>query len=122
MSFADLESGALPAPRKGRGPDATRALVFQITTAVSSYRRLLNQLGTPKDTPSLRDQLSVLDPLSLLVLLFGLHIPIHHIRTCSEKKTYTSLWIAIFGLYASFSFCFFVHHVIVSLTLLPNSS
>lgn len=57
MSFADLESGALQAPKKGRGPDATRALVFQITTAVSSYRRHLNQLGTPKDTPSLRDQL-----------------------------------------------------------------
>lgn len=57
MSFADLESGALQAPRRGRGPDATRALVFQITTAVSSYRRLLNSLGTPKDTPTLRDQL-----------------------------------------------------------------
>ncbi|KAI4966278.1 hypothetical protein ZWY2020_041864 [Hordeum vulgare] len=57
MSFADLESGALQAPRRGRGADATRALVFQITTAVSSYRRLLNSLGTPKDTPTLRDQL-----------------------------------------------------------------
>ncbi|KAM3243109.1 hypothetical protein ACQJBY_055215 [Aegilops geniculata] len=57
MSFADLESGALQAPRRGRGADATRALVFQITTAVSSYRRLLNSLGTPKDTPALRDQL-----------------------------------------------------------------
>ncbi|KAG8072012.1 hypothetical protein GUJ93_ZPchr0006g42206 [Zizania palustris] len=57
MSFADLEAGAVRAPRKARGPDATRALVFQITTAVSSYRRLLNSLGTPKDTPALRDQL-----------------------------------------------------------------
>lgn len=64
MSFADLESGALQAPRRGRGAGATRALVFQITTAVSSYRRLLNSLGTPKDTPALRDQLSVLNPLS----------------------------------------------------------
>ncbi|XP_015689621.1 syntaxin-22-like isoform X2 [Oryza brachyantha] len=57
MSFADLEAGAVRAPRKGRGPDATRALVFQITTAVATYRRLLNSLGTPKDTPALRDQL-----------------------------------------------------------------
>uniref|UniRef100_A0A0E0K434 t-SNARE coiled-coil homology domain-containing protein n=1 Tax=Oryza punctata TaxID=4537 RepID=A0A0E0K434_ORYPU len=57
MSFADLEAGAVRAPRKARGPDATRALVFQITTAVASYRRLLNSLGTPKDTPALRDQL-----------------------------------------------------------------
>uniref|UniRef100_A0A0E0GBT4 t-SNARE coiled-coil homology domain-containing protein n=1 Tax=Oryza nivara TaxID=4536 RepID=A0A0E0GBT4_ORYNI len=57
MSFADLEAGAVRAPRRARGPDATRALVFQITTAVASYRRLLNSLGTPKDTPALRDQL-----------------------------------------------------------------
>jgi syntaxin 7 len=70
MSFADLESGALQAPRRGRGPDATRALVFQITTAVSSYRRLLNSLGTPKDTLTLRDQLSVRDPSFLLYVFF----------------------------------------------------
>ncbi|KAL6912271.1 hypothetical protein ACP4OV_001076 [Aristida adscensionis] len=60
MSFADLEAGALRAPRggrKARGPDDARGLVFQITTAVASYRRLLNSLGTPKDTPTLRDQL-----------------------------------------------------------------
>jgi syntaxin 7 len=87
MSFADLESGALQAPRRGRGPDATRALVFQITTAVSSYRRLLNSLGTPKDTLTLRDQLSVRDPSFLLYVFFfewyssvmlrdGSHIPI----------------------------------------------
>ncbi|KAG2660901.1 hypothetical protein PVAP13_1KG466600 [Panicum virgatum] len=60
MSFADLEAGALRAPvgRKARGgPNDARGLVFQITTAVASYRRLLNSLGTPKDTPTLRDQL-----------------------------------------------------------------
>jgi hypothetical protein len=62
MSFADLEAGALRAPqpgRKARGPDDARALVFQITTSVASYRRLLNSLGTPKDTTTLRDQLSL---------------------------------------------------------------
>jgi len=71
MSFADLEAGALRAPvgRKARGaPNDARGLVFQITTAVASYRRLLNSLGTPKDTPTLRDQLSVLE-LLLRVLI-----------------------------------------------------
>ena len=66
MSFADLEAGALRAPvgRKARGgPNDARGLVFQITTAVASYRRLLNSLGTPKDTPTLRDHLSVLELL-----------------------------------------------------------
>ncbi|XP_066380243.1 syntaxin-22-like [Miscanthus floridulus] len=61
MSFADLEAGALRAPleRKARGgSNDARALVFQITTAVASYRRLLNSLGTPKDTPTLRDNLN----------------------------------------------------------------
>ncbi|CAL5019058.1 unnamed protein product [Urochloa decumbens] len=60
MSFADLEAGALRAPlgRKARGgPNDARGLVFQITTAVATYRRLLNSLGTPKDTPTLRDHL-----------------------------------------------------------------
>ncbi|WVZ74032.1 hypothetical protein U9M48_022262 [Paspalum notatum var. saurae] len=60
MSFADLEAGALRTPlgRKARGgPNDARALVFQITTAVASYRRLLNSLGTPKDTLTLRDNL-----------------------------------------------------------------
>ncbi|RLN07253.1 syntaxin-22-like [Panicum miliaceum] len=60
MSFADLEAGALRAPlgRKARGgPNDARGLVFQITTAVASYRRRLNSLGTPKDTPTLRDHL-----------------------------------------------------------------
>ncbi|GJM86554.1 hypothetical protein PR202_ga02423 [Eleusine coracana subsp. coracana] len=61
MSFADLEAGALRAPRASRkargGPDDARGLVFQITTSVASYRRLLNSLGTPKDTTTLRDQL-----------------------------------------------------------------
>ncbi|CAN6233807.1 unnamed protein product [Urochloa humidicola] len=60
MSFADLEAGALRAPlgRKAKGGSSdARGLVFQITTAVATYRRLLNSLGTPKDTPTLRDHL-----------------------------------------------------------------
>lgn len=72
MSFADLEAGSLTAPlgtRKARGGgNDARGLVFQITTAVATYRRLLNSLGTPKDTPTLRDELSV-PPTPLLRLL-----------------------------------------------------
>ncbi|KAF8756784.1 hypothetical protein HU200_011051 [Digitaria exilis] len=43
--------------QRRRGQRRARGLVFQITTAVATYRRLLNSLGTPKDTPTLRDQL-----------------------------------------------------------------
>jgi len=31
--------------------------VFQMNTAVSSFKRLVNSLGTPKDTPELRQKL-----------------------------------------------------------------
>ncbi|MQL70796.1 hypothetical protein Taro_003132, partial [Colocasia esculenta] len=63
MSFADLESGRPPAARKGpingkQDPaQAVAAGVFQINTAVSTFQRLVNTLGTPKDTPELREKL-----------------------------------------------------------------
>ncbi|KAJ8448414.1 hypothetical protein Cgig2_022042 [Carnegiea gigantea] len=65
MSFQDLEAG-------GRRPfasrqdlinakqDSTQAVasgIFQINTAVSTFQRLVNTLGTPKDTPELREKL-----------------------------------------------------------------
>ncbi|KAH9617012.1 hypothetical protein KSS87_001858 [Heliosperma pusillum] len=65
MSFQDLEAG-------GRKPLATRnnlinakqeptqavaSGIFQINTAVSTFQRLVNTLGTPKDTPQLREKL-----------------------------------------------------------------
>ncbi|CAN0842853.1 SYP22 [Linum grandiflorum] len=62
MSFQDLEAGR----RVGRRDlingkqDATQAVasgIFQINTAVSTFQRLVNTLGTPKDTPELRDKL-----------------------------------------------------------------
>ncbi|XP_058093484.1 syntaxin-22 [Magnolia sinica] len=63
MSFQDIESGRpLPARRdlaNGR-QDPTQAVasgVFQINTAVSTFQRLVNTLGTPKDTPELREKL-----------------------------------------------------------------
>ncbi|KAJ4958202.1 hypothetical protein NE237_025313 [Protea cynaroides] len=62
MSFADLESGRpLPSRRLVNGKqDPTQAVasgVFQINTAVSTFQRLVNTLGTPKDTPELREKL-----------------------------------------------------------------
>lgn len=65
MSFQDLEAGRTR--RGGRGyanggkqQDPTQSIasgIFQINTAVSSFQRLVNTLGTPKDTPELRDKL-----------------------------------------------------------------
>lgn len=67
MSFQDLESGRGSGPiRKGfvnGRQDPTQAVasgIFQINTAVSTFQRLVNTLGTAKDTPELREKLSVL--------------------------------------------------------------
>ncbi|RWR94894.1 syntaxin-22-like protein [Cinnamomum micranthum f. kanehirae] len=63
MSFQDLESGRqLPLRRdlSNGKKDPTQAVasgVFQINTAVSTFQRLVNTLGTPKDTPELREKL-----------------------------------------------------------------
>ena len=64
MSFRDLEAG------RGSGfsrrdivngkQDPTQAVasgIFQINTAVSTFQRLVNTIGTPKDTPELREKL-----------------------------------------------------------------
>ncbi|CAA7410336.1 unnamed protein product [Spirodela intermedia] len=63
MSFADLMSGR---PMVGRRDlingkqdpaQAVAAGVFQINTAVSTFQRHVNALGTAKDTPDLREKL-----------------------------------------------------------------
>ncbi|XXG73155.1 hypothetical protein AAC387_Pa07g2121 [Persea americana] len=63
MSFQDLEHGR-PMPLRrdliNGKQDATQAVasgVFQINTAVSTFQRLVNTLGTPKDTLELREKL-----------------------------------------------------------------
>lgn len=63
MSFEDVEAGRPLAGRRdlvnGR-QDPTQAVaagVFQINTAVATFQRLVNTLGTPKDTPELREKL-----------------------------------------------------------------
>ncbi|XP_040987938.1 syntaxin-22-like [Juglans microcarpa x Juglans regia] len=63
MSFQDLEAGRPFTSRRDRingKQDSTQAVasgIFQINTAVSTFQRLVNTLGTPKDTPELRDKL-----------------------------------------------------------------
>lgn len=67
MSFQDLEAGRPLAASSRRElingkQDATQAVasgIFQINTSVSTFQRLVNTLGTPKDTPELREKLSV---------------------------------------------------------------
>ncbi|XP_038724280.1 syntaxin-22-like [Tripterygium wilfordii] len=64
MSFQDLEAGRpLASSRRALingKQDATQAVasgIFQINTAVSTFQRFVNTLGTPKDTPELREKL-----------------------------------------------------------------
>ncbi|KAJ3688448.1 hypothetical protein LUZ61_017612 [Rhynchospora tenuis] len=66
MSFQDLEAGRIPAAQRKRGngapsgqtaSQAVAAGIFQINTSVSTFQRLVNSLGTPKDTPDLRERL-----------------------------------------------------------------
>ncbi|KAI3804407.1 hypothetical protein L1987_25918 [Smallanthus sonchifolius] len=65
MSFQDIEAGRPLNSRRGgytgvKQQDPTQAIasgIFQINTAVSTFQRLVNTLGTPKDTPELREKL-----------------------------------------------------------------
>lgn len=64
MSFQDLEAGRLRPPQQQRlqrqQQDPSQAVasgIFQVNTAVYSFSRLVNSLGTPKDTLQLRDKL-----------------------------------------------------------------
>ncbi|KAF3449379.1 hypothetical protein FNV43_RR10107 [Rhamnella rubrinervis] len=64
MSFQDLESGRSSGSSRrdlvNGKQDPTQAVasgIFQINTAVSTFQRLVNTLGTPKDTPELREKL-----------------------------------------------------------------
>lgn len=59
MSFQDY-GGGKPFPQKQQAhepSEAVAAAIFQINTALSSFNRLVNALGTPKDTLQLRDKL-----------------------------------------------------------------
>ncbi|XP_039012610.1 syntaxin-22-like [Hibiscus syriacus] len=62
-SFQDLEAGRPLSSRQNLNDgkqDATQAVasgIFQINTAVSTFQRLVNTIGTPKDTLELREKL-----------------------------------------------------------------
>lgn len=87
MSFQDLEAGVRVPPQnpfnaakrkqqqqsqsQSQDPSqAVAAAIFQINTAVSSFYRLVNSLGTPKDTLDLRDKLWVFYFIFQLWFLF----------------------------------------------------
>uniref|UniRef100_A0A7I4DX93 Syntaxin N-terminal domain-containing protein n=1 Tax=Physcomitrium patens TaxID=3218 RepID=A0A7I4DX93_PHYPA len=58
MSFRDIEAGGLPSgPMLQDSTQALASIVFQINTAVSSFKRLVNSLVTDIDTPVLREKL-----------------------------------------------------------------
>ncbi|XP_041011441.1 syntaxin-22-like [Juglans microcarpa x Juglans regia] len=61
MRSGDLEAGGPPQHQQLQQqqdpPQAVASGIFQINTAVSSFSRLVNSLGTPKDTLELRDRL-----------------------------------------------------------------
>ncbi|KAJ6795737.1 syntaxin-22-like [Iris pallida] len=59
MSFQDLESGRGGGGGGGRRDPSQElaAGIFRITTAVNTFQRLVNTIGTPKDTPDLHERL-----------------------------------------------------------------
>ena len=75
MSFQDIEAGRPFGSRRGLmngKQDPTQAVaagIFQINTAVSTFQRLVNTLGTPKDTLDLREKLLVILSFVIRLLL-----------------------------------------------------
>ena len=73
MSFQDFQkpSSSVGGRSQPQSPSqAVAAAIFQINTAVSAFRRLVDAIGTAKDTPLHRQKLSVLFSLSLSSILF----------------------------------------------------
>lgn len=60
MSFQDIQGGAKrPGARVQSPSQAVAAGIFQINTAVATFRRLVDAIGTVKDTAEHRQKLSV---------------------------------------------------------------
>lgn len=64
MSFQDIQNGGRPASSSkstvSKSPSqAVAAGIFQISTAVSAFRRLVDAIGTAKDTLDHRQKLFV---------------------------------------------------------------
>ncbi|KAI4387669.1 hypothetical protein MLD38_000085 [Melastoma candidum] len=58
MSFQDVQGNVRPSASRSQSPSqAVAAGIFQINTAVSGFRRLVDSIGTSKDTPDHRQKL-----------------------------------------------------------------
>lgn len=58
MSFQDIQGGPHPQYRRNQSPaQAVAAGIFQINTSVATFRRLVDAVGTVKDTPEHRQKL-----------------------------------------------------------------
>ncbi|KAI9084047.1 hypothetical protein K1719_034043 [Acacia pycnantha] len=57
MSFQDLQGAKRPASRTQSPPQAVAAGIFQINTGVATFRRLVDAIGTVKDTVGHRHKL-----------------------------------------------------------------
>ncbi|CAJ1792776.1 unnamed protein product [Sphenostylis stenocarpa] len=58
MSFQDIQGGPHPSSRRSQSPSqAVAAGIFQINTAVATFQRLVDGVGTVKDTPEHRQKL-----------------------------------------------------------------
>lgn len=71
MSFQDLQSKPSDRLPKPTGNASVAAGIFQINTAVAGFRRLVDAIGTAKDTPDLRQKLSAALPLPLPLPLYS---------------------------------------------------
>jgi len=72
MSFQDIQGGPHPPSRRSQSPaQAVAAGIFQINTAVATFRRLVDAIGTVKDTPEHRQKLYLhFTPFSLHFFFF----------------------------------------------------
>lgn len=74
MSFQDVQNGARPsssnsvASRTRSPSQAVAAGIFQINTAVAAFRRLVDAIGTAKDTPDHHTKLSLRLSLPLNII------------------------------------------------------
>ena len=99
MSFQDVEAGRsglsgqrLKLKQQDSSESSLASSIFQINTAVSSFHRLVNSLGTPKDTLQLRDNLY----LSFFFIFFTLCV---HFKLCSFLVSCSFFWWELRGIW-----------------------